>query len=148
MRAPARMPEIPISIDRNPADIRRTARRREPVTFGVPLPQGAARDDVTWQLLDADRAYPVQAETLDRWPDGSIRWLLVDSQVDVPEGASAALRLVPGRSPDAASAPRIEIHDSATGVVVDTGAAEFRLRAGGGFPFDGVSVNDRPVLDA
>ena len=55
-----------------------------PLTFGVPLPQGVARDDEAWTIVGGDgRQRAVQTRVLDRWPDGSVRWLLVDAQIDI-----------------------------------------------------------------
>lgn len=60
------------------------ARKAWPVTAGVPLPQGALSDPQAVNLVGPDgRPLPVQAEPLAHWPDGSIRWLLVDFQVDL-----------------------------------------------------------------
>ena len=57
--------------------------RREPITGGVPLPRGAAGDADGWALITASgQSLPVQTIPTDRWPDGSIRWLLIDTQVD------------------------------------------------------------------
>jgi len=60
---------------------------REPVTGGVPLPRGFARENDGWTLVTADEGpLPLQTRVTDKWPDGSIRWLLVDTQVDVRGG--------------------------------------------------------------
>lgn len=50
-----------------------------PIASGVPFPQGAlaSRDHV--RLLDGEgREIPAQFTVLSRWPDGSIKWLLVE----------------------------------------------------------------------
>jgi hypothetical protein len=66
-----------------PGHRRTSARTAEPVTFGVPLPQGLIEEPSNWTL--AGRA--VQTRVLDRWIDGTARWVLVDAQVDVgPDG--------------------------------------------------------------
>ena len=51
-----------------------------PSTCGVPLPAGRVKtgDEVT--LRDGSgRIVPVQTSVLNRWPDGSVRWLLVNN---------------------------------------------------------------------
>ncbi len=51
----------------------------QPITVGLPLPRGA----LTWPAClalhdDSGVSRPVQAQPLNHWSDGSIRWLLVD----------------------------------------------------------------------
>ena len=78
-----------------------TGRRNWPVTSGVPFGKGelASADDV--RLLRAPQApVPAQFETLSRWPDGSVRWLLLDFLADTTPAAPTAyvLDVAPGRS--------------------------------------------------
>ncbi len=59
-------------------------RTQWPVTSGVPFAEGALRDEQTVALFDdATTEVPLQTEVLTRWKDGSIRWLLLDFQVDL-----------------------------------------------------------------
>ena len=54
----------------------------QPTTFGVPLARGFLRDADAIEIRDADdHRTPAQCEPLASWPDGSIRWLLVDAVV-------------------------------------------------------------------
>jgi hypothetical protein len=69
-------------------------RKQWPVTSGIPFAQGALRDEQTTALLDATgREVPLQTETLVRWPDGSVRWLLVDFQIDLAAKQKGAVTL-------------------------------------------------------
>lgn len=52
----------------------------EPLTFGVPLPQGELNDPSQLTLMDSKSAWPIQTVTTAQWPDGSVRWLLVQTQ--------------------------------------------------------------------
>ena len=55
-----------------------------PVTSGIPLAQGELRRHTQAALLNSSGdEIPLQTEVLSRWPDGSIRWLLVDFQTDL-----------------------------------------------------------------
>ncbi len=55
------------------------ARRGEPVSVGLPWPRGAISDEKYFQLIGPDGSPQIlQTKTLDRWPDGSIRWCLFD----------------------------------------------------------------------
>ena len=59
-------------------------RARWPVTSGVPLAQGTLRDPNGVSLRHTDgRDVPLQTDVLARWPDGSVRWLLLDFQTDL-----------------------------------------------------------------
>lgn len=50
-----------------------------PVTCGVPLPVGKVQDVRHVGIRDTKgRAVPVQCQVLNRWHDGSVRWVLVD----------------------------------------------------------------------
>ena len=68
------------------------ARQDFPVTGGMPLAQGAVTDAATLELRD-DRgaSVPSQAQATSRWPDGSVRWVLLDFPVVV---AALQTRLV------------------------------------------------------
>ncbi len=122
------------------------ARTGEPVTCGVPWPEGALLDARALRLVGADgREQPLQARALDRWPDGSVRWCLVDwlaSSADSPQ-------LVVGTVPDREPSSPLSARESEDGTwVVDTGVAKLALRPGGNFPFDSVVVDGAPVIEA
>ena len=75
--------EIPLYIDETAG----VERRGEPVTTGVPLEQGAIQNtDRLTVRTSAGEAVPAQFRTLSRWPDGSLKWVLVDFQADVEAG--------------------------------------------------------------
>jgi len=80
----------------------------EPVTTGLPLPAGRVRDAAELALLSADmtRSLPLQCDVLERWPDGSIRWALLDWLL--PAGANevaVAIRVPASDSPTTTSEP-------------------------------------------
>ncbi|MEO8071441.1 MAG: hypothetical protein ABI652_08560, partial [Acidobacteriota bacterium] len=103
-------------------------RHRQPVTFGVPLPQGAITDLTPWTLHDEDgRTFAAATRVLERWRDGSVRWMLVDSQVTVPS-VRAWLTPVASESHDHA-APSVLVHRTADSTTIDTGSAKFVIRA-------------------
>jgi len=90
----ARAGEVRLAVE-EPAGVER---QQWPVTSGIPLAQGALRDDGASALFDeAGREMPLQTESLARWPDGSIRWLLLDFQIDLAakEKKTLALRYGP-----------------------------------------------------
>lgn len=100
-----------------------------PVTSGVPVPQGKLADADHVRLLDPDdRPVPLQVKVTGRWPDGSVKWLLVSFLCDVEAGRTATYRLQFGRSvqPTANETP-LRVEQTAEGVRVDTGRLSFRV---------------------
>ena len=117
---------------------------RGPVTAGVPWPHGAVtgRDRLT--LRDAaGRAVPLQTRTLDRWGDGSARWVLLDWLADAGAGP---YRAAVGE-PATADGPAVTAGLRGGVVTVDAGAARFECGTGKGFPFRSVTVGGRPAID-
>ncbi len=117
-------------------------RRAEPITFGVPLPRGAVKDGAKWTCASS----VAQVRTLDRWTDGSARWVLVDARADL-DGRDVQELTLEAREDGEKSGDVVTLSQSGAGVLVDTGAARFLLRPGGRFPFDAVEVGGQAVLD-
>ncbi len=122
-------------------------RRDEPVTCGVPWPRGVLLDPAALGLLDAGGApVALQTRVLDRWPDGSVRWLLVDWLARAaPEGR---YRLVTGTgSPPPTSPLTVDRTAARAGLEVRTGPLVARLGSGSAFPFAAAEFDGRPALD-
>ncbi len=62
------------------------SRSQAAIRGGVPFPQGMLQPTDTLGLYDAETEaqLPLQTRILSVWPDGSVRWLLVDTQSDLP----------------------------------------------------------------
>lgn len=65
-----------------------TARRGEPITVGIGLPPGRLHEVTRLVAVDAAAALPTAAIVLERWPDGSVRWALLDIRADVGVGGT------------------------------------------------------------
>jgi hypothetical protein len=77
-----------------------------PVTSGIPLAQAELRSHRHTALFDTDGLeVPLQTEVLSRWPDGTIRWLLLDFQVDLAADESQSFVLRYGPEVTRASVP-------------------------------------------
>jgi hypothetical protein len=72
-----------------------SARVAWPVSTGFPLPPGLAKDDSSIALEDTAGGgkLPVQTRVLARWPDGSVRWVLIDTALDLAARRSRKLRV-------------------------------------------------------
>jgi hypothetical protein len=72
------------------------ARRGEPVSIGLPCPQGRVLQSGAWQLCDDQgKSIPAELEPLARWPDGSVRWLLVRALITMRVGEQRKYHLSP-----------------------------------------------------
>ena len=120
--------DVPIVVPAPP----REALRAFPVTLGVSLPRGE-QDAAKLGVVDAEgRPVPAQVRELVRWPDGTLRFVLVDVVADVPAGRSATLRLVAG-APAAPAAP-IAARRDGEDLVVETGALRATFDAASPLP--------------
>lgn len=131
------------------ADVPLTVTAREgaataaaPVTSGVPFAEGALTDPSRVRLLRGGAEVPLQVLRTASWPDGSVRWLLLDFQTDLPAApGSVALTLQTGTAPAPVSG--ITITQDAATLTVATRAATFAFTKSEllprGLPFEVVS---------
>jgi hypothetical protein len=81
-------------------------RTREPVTVGIPLAKGQASRADRLRLVDEDgEPKPVQVTPLNLWSDGSLKWVLIDTLLSVPDGARRELWLETTEAPAVESTP-------------------------------------------
>ncbi len=109
------------------------ARRGWPVTSGVPFAAGRLKDAAAVELRDpAGRSVPLQTDVLARWPDGSVRWLLVDFQTDLAAREARAFTLraamEPGRATDGGGSP-LRVSTEGGRTIIVTGPLRLELRA-------------------
>jgi hypothetical protein len=129
------------------------ARRAEPITFGVPLPSGFVTDGRNWRLTASSGATsPVQTRVLDRWRDGTARWILVDAiaEASLPDSSEYTLEEAPGPKDPGLHRDgpvQITVREDGSGIEINTGAAQFLVSAGGSFPFATVRRAGAPMLD-
>ena len=109
------------------------ARRRWPVTAGIPFPQGALAVADHTRLEDVSgEEVALQSAVLAEWPDGSVKWLLLDFQADLGAGAGAGseYRLEYGtavvRRGDLPRTP-LQVTDNGSQVTVLTGPLKLLL---------------------
>jgi hypothetical protein len=121
-------------------------RHGEPVSIGVACPRGVVQRGERWGLTDQrGRGVPVQTTTLDRWSDGSVRWLLAEFQADVVPNASSYYALAPD---DTATndGPAVTIEHAGEVLRVHTGVATIDVpRSGPGF-LTSANVGDASLL--
>ena len=100
-----------------------------PVRSGVPIPRGELASANNVQVLNAaGKAVPAQSQAMATWPDGSIKWLLVDFQHDLSNSSTEAYQIRYGnRVRPAAAKGNLEIRTTDAGLEVNTGAIRFTV---------------------
>jgi len=98
----------------------------EPVTVGVPIPEGMIKDVNSIMLFnEKQEGMALQAEPLAFWPDKSVKWLLLDFQASVPAKSRAKYQLVDGQPVEIQGGINHTKNDSS--LVVDTDATTFYI---------------------
>jgi hypothetical protein len=120
----------------------------QPVTAGIPLPKGLLRDTACLRLTGPEgHEAPLQALSLARWSDGSVKWLLLDSVLpSVPEGSTCYELTTVSRGANGKSAGLLSLVETPDQVVVSTGTAVFYLSRTR-LPLDRVQVGAGEVLE-
>ncbi|MFC3771034.1 hypothetical protein [Paenibacillus sp. GCM10012303] len=122
------------------------------VTWGVPWKEGVLLRDEPFSLCSASgRKIPVQSWPTAFWPDGSVKWSAHAAAIHPEEdpGGLDGYTLVPGEtdgaaSPNsadtvpAASSAKISVTETASAIIVDTGALVVSLNRQGSHPIAGV----------
>ncbi|PVY78303.1 hypothetical protein C8D92_102344 [Tamilnaduibacter salinus] len=96
-----------------------------PVCVGVPLAEGQLSPDQPLALSDRETTLPLQTAPLAHWPDGSVRWLRVESLVAFTGDSMPTLTLSPS-GPDA-SGPPIRVTETDDGIDVFNGVRHFHF---------------------
>ncbi|MEJ0084611.1 MAG: hypothetical protein WDO72_02910 [Pseudomonadota bacterium] len=124
------------------------ARRDEPVRIGVPLARGVLAEPGEAALLAGEKLLAAQFTALARWPDRSVKWLLVDALVDSEANAEQrlSLRRAPARHDAALGVEALGVEEGAAHVRIDTGAALFEVPKAGGDVFATVAIGGTACL--
>jgi len=96
-----------------------------PVTSGVPLAAGTVKKNEGLALRRGQTQLPLQWEPLAFWPDGSVKWALLDFQTGLGKDKSAELRLSKGKSP--AAAEPVKVSKAKGKVTINTGSLRMVL---------------------
>ena len=121
-------------------------RYREPVSCGIAYARGVATAEMPWGLFDRDGVrIPVQTSVLDRWSDGTVRWMLVEFQGNVALDGARIYTLEPA---DRAEPPTdlLTADQDGKALIVETGVATFNLPLGAPGFMQSAHVDGRPIL--
>ncbi len=118
----------------------------EPFTTGLPLPRGALQDCIHIALQPAAHPQvPAQAEALERWSDGSVRWALLDFVAAHP--TPSRFHVVTDASASTRPVTVVAVTGAEGTFFVDTGVARIQVAREGPFPFRSVVAAGREVID-
>jgi hypothetical protein len=127
-------------------DVVRPTVAYQPVTAGIPFARSVLPKVLPLVLNGpAGHAATVQAEALARWPDGSVKWLLLDFILPPGTEGSSEWFLTPSVDQ---SPPQMGVTEGDAALIIDTGAVKFFLdRTGFGFaPFNGAWLDGRDIV--
>ncbi len=121
-------------------------RASEPVYVSIPFAQGRLRDPQRLVVRDGDRALPLQTRVLATWPDGSIKWLFVHLQPDLPGNRSKTLAFEIADAPAVVTPDaRVTVHETLQGLHVDTGPLAFDVPRAGFWPIINVRLEGKAI---
>ena len=143
----AAAPSAPLAVPLVVEEPGGVVRRAFPASASIPFAAGRLlRPDALWLAAPDGRAAGLQTRALERWPDGSIRWLLVDFQVDVASRGRATYTLRDGKPPaEAARAARVRMETRDGARVLDSGALRVRVASDGDAPLAELTVGSTSV---
>jgi hypothetical protein len=121
------------------------ARKGEPACGGIPLPWGKFKKDQEFTVLAGGAAIPAQVIPLVVDAKGYLRWVLIDTQIDVSAKGKTELTLKTGKSSAKPAVP-LKVDLAAGGVTVNTGKIKFTISKGAAFSlFTNVEVGGKKV---
>jgi hypothetical protein len=115
-----------------------------PIICGVPLPEGCAKSVNELSLQLDSRPLTWQPEVMNRWPDGSVRWVLVNTVLPAGTRAEAHIELVHApMPPSAAAGARMSTSDDGKTIKVRT--TDLDVVVGGASLIDSVRCSGQEV---
>ena len=143
--------KIPVELT-NSAD---TSRIQEPVTVGVPIPKSKIYKAEEFVLENSSgHRLPCHIEPMAYWVDGSIKWMLLDFQVDIDANETIFVFITESNGDKAESYKTLDtdkkiiINEYDNEIVVDTCQAIFTIDKHKLVPFNQVKVNGNNLLSA
>ncbi len=103
----------------------------EPCSIAVPFAVGALNDPSVVTILDAGKPIPIQLQVTAKWPDDSIKWLLIDFQADLPGNAPKNFELVLKRAKRPEPEKTAIVSWRNNGLLLNTGELEMELNGPG-----------------
>ena len=113
---------------------------QQPLSFGVPFGKGLVFDPQRIGFVDGrGTELPLQVEVLDRWSDGSIKWLLCDLRAPKIAKGVSHWELHDQRHEPCENEYSVRLHDDETSIFVDTGKHKFKISKDKFLPFQSIA---------
>ncbi len=109
-----------------------------PVRSGIPIAQGKVKHGEQVRLLRAGSEAELQTRVLATWPDGSVKWVLLDFLGRSGETVTVEYGNEVKRTPPAKA---IAVRSDDVGVMVDNGTVRFAVRKDGTAFLDSVDLD-------
>ena len=122
------------------------ARPHYPVTMGVPFPEGTLKSEQDLRVEAGGDALPLQTRTMLTWPDGSVKWVLLDFQADLRPGLDNRVRLCYDRGDRPAHSTPVTISEENEEGIICTGDLELTIASSGAFPIRTATLAGRTIL--
>lgn len=123
------------------------SRTGEFIRVAVPLARGELLAGMQLAMIDpAGNPLRTQTKALKHWPDGSVKWLLLDAAVSVAAGDSLIFRFEPVSAFALAGSPVIAVTTGADVWQIDTGSISFSLDVRTFRPFMAVQRKGEELL--
>ena len=105
------------------------ARTGEGLHSGIPFPRGQVKSPDDLILVDPQgKPVPVQYESLSKWDDGSLRWVLLNFRETIGAGVTKSYTLRTRKAGEMASVPeKVSITDTNDVFTVNTGKVKFDI---------------------
>lgn len=121
------------------------ARSHWPISGGVPFASAVLTDPSQLRIVDEQHAaVTLQARVLSRWPDRSVRWVLLDWQADLKPHEERRFQVHIG-APMAPSSV-LKVSDREDGIEVDTGPLRFTVPKQRFAVLSDVSLHGKPAV--
>ncbi|MBN1312602.1 MAG: hypothetical protein JXB30_14395 [Anaerolineae bacterium] len=124
------------------------ARVSEPVTVSIPFAKGKLTEPEHLIIRDGDAVLPIQRHVLGTWDDGSVQWLLVHFQPDLPGNHDKTLHFaIDATEPDLMAGSVVSATETTAGIEVNTGPLSFLVPKEGFLPVRDVKLNGQSLWD-
>ncbi len=116
-----------------------TVRTKEPISFGVPFEKGILKEPDSLSIEFEKRKLLFDSCVLSRWNDESVKWLLIDSQIDLKANAEIQLRInQKGKRQPRLFDDSFKITENENSIIIQNGSETFyKIRKTGAFEIFG-----------
>src|SRR3989339_589093 len=105
------------------------ARKNWPVRFAVPIERGELKnaENINLKTADGKSIIPVSGKPTAFWPEGEVKWLLLEFMADLPENGQSNYVLTYGTSVKPVLKSDLKITEDKGSISVSTGVISFNL---------------------